>query len=136
MLGDDRPRSASRQLCTCARATSSCSRSWRCTAGRLNAESLCAELYGDDGHPASIRVEMSRLRRLLPGAMDPDALRAHLPRRTATSGVSRALLEHDAVGEAAEVYPGPPGHGSDAPGHHATRATSSRPAAPGRHHLR
>ena len=37
-----------------------------CTAGGSAPTSLCAELYGDDGHPASIRVEMSRLRKLLP----------------------------------------------------------------------
>jgi len=31
----------------------------------VSADVLCAELYGDAGHPASIRVEMSRLRKLL-----------------------------------------------------------------------
>lgn len=73
--------------------------------GHLNADVMCAELYGDDGHPASVRVEMSRLRRLLPntlkaggyqlaGAIDSDV--RHV----------RALLDRNAVGEAAQAYPG------------------------------
>ena len=44
--------------------------------GHLNAEIMCAELYGDDGHPASVRVEMSRLRRLLPGALESGGIPA------------------------------------------------------------
>ena len=48
--------------------------------GPVAADVLCDELYGDDGHPASIRVEMSRLRKLLHGAIDPDSLRPGLRR--------------------------------------------------------
>jgi hypothetical protein len=73
--------------------------------GHLNADVMCAELYGDDGHPSSIRVEMSRLRRQLPdmlqsggyrliGAVDCDVRRV------------RALLDRGEIREAAEAYPG------------------------------
>jgi hypothetical protein len=74
--------------------------------GHLNADIMCAELYGDDGHPASVRVEMSRLRRMLPGVIETGgyALRA-----TVSSDLRhvRALLDRGAVREAAEAYPGP-----------------------------
>jgi hypothetical protein len=74
--------------------------------GRLNAEIMCAELYGDDGHPASVRVEMSRLRRLLPGAFDSDGYGLTTPLASDVRRV-RALLDRGAVREAAEAYAGP-----------------------------
>ena len=83
--------------------------------GHLNAEIMCAALYGDDGHPASVRVEMSRLRRLLPGALDSGGYRFTAPVASDVRRV-RALLDRDAVREAAEAYPGPLLPGSAAPG--------------------
>ena len=74
--------------------------------GHLNAEIMCAELYGDDGHPASVRVEMSRLRRLLPGALDSEGYGLTAPVASDVRRV-RALLDRGAVREAAEAYPGP-----------------------------
>lgn len=74
--------------------------------GRVNAEVLCTELYGDGGHPASIRVEMSRLRRLLPGAVEPEGYRLTCEIHSDVARV-RALLADNAVAEAAVAYPGP-----------------------------
>jgi hypothetical protein len=83
--------------------------------GRLSAESLCAELYGDSGHPASVRVEMSRLRRLLPGAIG--AADYHLTCEIESDVKQvRALLGRAEVGAAAAAYPGPLLPGSSAPG--------------------
>jgi len=83
--------------------------------GRLSAGVMCAELYGDDGHPASIRVEMSRLRRLLPGAFEPGGYRLLGDVDSDVKHV-RALLGHGAVCEAAEAYRGPLLPHSVAPG--------------------
>lgn len=83
--------------------------------GRLNAESLCVELYGEDGHPASIRVEMSRLRKLLPGAIGPGEY--HLICEVASDFKHvRALLGRGEVGAAAAAYAGPLLPASSAPG--------------------
>jgi len=82
--------------------------------GHLNAEVMCAELYGDDGHPASVRVEMSRLRRLLLGALKPGGYQLTGPVDSDVRHV-RALLDRGAVAEAAEAYPGPLLPGSTAP---------------------
>ncbi|HWF75261.1 MAG TPA: GAF domain-containing protein, partial [Solirubrobacteraceae bacterium] len=83
--------------------------------GRLSAEGLCSELYGDCGHPASIRVEMSRLRKLLPGAVG--AGEYHLVCEVDSDFRQiRALLGRGEVGAAAAAYPGPLLPGSSAPG--------------------
>ena len=76
---------------------------------------LCEELYGDEGHPASIRVEMSRLRKLLHGAIDPHAYGLVCDVDSDLRHV-RALLGHNAVGDAAAAYPGPLLPASCAPG--------------------
>ena len=81
----------------------------------VSADVLCAELYGDDGHPASIRVEMSRLRKLLPGAIEPDRYDLTCDVDSDLKHV-RALLGHNAVGDAAAAYPGPLLPDSAAPG--------------------
>lgn len=83
--------------------------------GRATAEILCAELYGDDGHPASIRVEMSRLRRLLPGMLESGGYGLAA---TIDSDVAhvRALLQRNAVADAVAAYPGPLLPASQAPG--------------------
>jgi hypothetical protein len=83
--------------------------------GHLNAEVMCAELYGDDGHPASVRVEMSRLRRLLPDMLESEGYGLTGPLGSDVRRV-RALLNRGAVCEAAEAYPGPLLPGSVAPG--------------------
>jgi hypothetical protein len=83
--------------------------------GRLNAEGMCAELYGDDGHPASVRVEMSRLRRLLPDMLESEGYALTGPVGSDVRRV-RVLLDRGAVVEAAEAYPGPLLPGSVAPG--------------------
>ncbi|MEA2196991.1 MAG: hypothetical protein QOJ25_1042 [Solirubrobacteraceae bacterium] len=83
--------------------------------GRVSAESLCAQLYGDGGHPASIRVEMSRLRKLLPGAIG--AVDYHLTCEAESDFKRvRVLLGRGEVGAAAAAYPGPLLPGSSAPG--------------------
>jgi hypothetical protein len=82
--------------------------------GTAGAEVLCGELYGDEGHP-SIRVEMSRLRKLLHGAIDPNAYGLICEVDSDVRHV-RALLGHNAIGDAAAAYPGPLLPASDAPG--------------------
>lgn len=82
--------------------------------GRLNAEIMCAELYGDDGHPASVRVEMSRLRRLLPGVLESEGYGLAAPVADDIRRV-RALLDRGEVREAAQAYPGPLLPTSEAP---------------------
>jgi hypothetical protein len=74
--------------------------------GRLNADVMCAELYGDDGHPSSVRVEMSRLRRLLPDVLESEGYGLTGPVGSDMRRV-RILLNRGAVREAAEAYPGP-----------------------------
>jgi hypothetical protein len=83
--------------------------------GRLNAESLCAELYGETGHPASVRVEMSRLRKLLPGAVGPGDYHLSCEVESDLKNV-RALLGRGAVNEAAAAYAGSLLPDSTAPG--------------------
>lgn len=81
----------------------------------LTPEVICAELYGDGGHPASVRVEMSRLRRLLPTALEPAGYRL---RCTVDSDVAqvRKLLAAGAAREAVAAYAGPLLPFSSAPG--------------------
>jgi hypothetical protein len=83
--------------------------------GHLNADVMCAELYGDDGHPSSVRVEMSRLRRLLPDALESEGYGLTGPIASDVRRV-RALLDRGAVRDAAQAYPGPLLPGSAAPG--------------------
>jgi hypothetical protein len=82
--------------------------------GHLNADVMCAELYGDDGHPASVRVEMSRLRRLLPGTLESEGYRLTAAVASDVRRV-RMLLDRGAVRDAAQAYPGPLLPGSGAP---------------------
>lgn len=89
--------------------------------GHLTADVLCAQLYGDEGHPASIRVEMSRLRRLLPGILEPEGYRLSAVIDSDVKHVC-ALLQRNAVREAAAAYPGPLLPSSEAPGIERERA--------------
>ena len=83
--------------------------------GRASAEVLCEELYGERGHPASIRVEMSRLRRLLPGTIEAEGYGLLCDVDSDARHV-RALLSQGAVADAAGAYPGPLLPDSQAPG--------------------
>ena len=79
-----------------------------------NADQLCADLHGDGGHPGSIRVEMSRLRKLLPGCIDADRYRLRADVHSDADRV-RALLRAGDVRAAAEAYAGALLPDSDAP---------------------
>ncbi|WP_051223817.1 GAF domain-containing protein [Conexibacter woesei] len=83
--------------------------------GRAGAEALCPELYGAAGHPGSVRVEMSRLRKLLPGAIEPGGY-ALICDVDADVKHVREALGRGAVGEAAAAYPGSLLPASQAPG--------------------
>ena len=83
--------------------------------GSASADDLCAELYGEDGHPASIRVELSRLRKLVGGAIDAHQYRLACSVSSDFARV-RGLLARDDVVGAAAAYPGPLLPGSHAPG--------------------
>jgi len=82
----------------------------------LSAEALCAHLHGDGGHPSSVRVEVSRLRKLLgPESLDTDRYRLTCAVESDALRVE-ALLRRGAVREAAEAYAGPLLPDSEAPG--------------------
>jgi hypothetical protein len=79
-----------------------------------SADALCADLHGDEGRAASVRVEVSRLRKLLGPWIDTDRYRLTCDVETDVRRVE-GLLRTGAVREAAEAYPGPLLPGSDAP---------------------
>ena len=81
----------------------------------LTAEALCAALHGDGGSPSSVRVEVSRLRKLLGPWIDTERYRLTCDLETDAQRVER-LLAAGAVREAAEAYGGPLLPESDAPG--------------------
>jgi hypothetical protein len=81
----------------------------------MSAESLCADLHGDGGSPSSVRVEVSRLRKVLGPWIDTERYRLTCDVETDAARVER-LLGAGAVREAAEAYGGPLLPGSDAPG--------------------
>ncbi|HEY6762778.1 MAG TPA: GAF domain-containing protein [Baekduia sp.] len=83
--------------------------------GRVGADALCAELYGDAGNAASIRVEMSRLRKLLPEAIEPGGYALTCDVESDFQSV-RAALGRGAVVDAATAYPGSLLPASTAPG--------------------
>ena len=103
--------------------------------GHLNADVMCAELYGDDGHPASVRVEMSRLRRLLPGTLESEgygltgAGRQRRPARSRAAGPRRRPRRGRGL-------PRPAAAGLRRALHRARARRARRLDAPGRHHLR
>jgi hypothetical protein len=81
----------------------------------MTSEELAADLYGDRGRPGAVRVQISRLRKLLGPWIDTG------PYRLSTDVVSdvahvRGLLDRGAVREAAERYEGPLLPQSEAPG--------------------
>jgi hypothetical protein len=80
----------------------------------LSADALCADLHGDHGRAASVRVEVSRLRKLLGPWIDTDRYRLTCDVETDVRRVE-GLLRTGAAREAAEQYPGPLLPGSEAP---------------------
>jgi hypothetical protein len=81
----------------------------------MSAATLCADLHGDDGSPSSVRVEVSRLRKLLGPWIDTERYRLTCDVETDVRRVE-GLLRAGAVREAAEAYPGPLLPDSEAPG--------------------
>ncbi|WP_272474435.1 helix-turn-helix domain-containing protein [Baekduia alba] len=83
--------------------------------GRIGTDALSTELYGEPGHGGSIRVEMSRLRKLLPHAFEPGGYALTCEVDADLKRV-RAALGRGAVAEAAAAYPGSLLPASTAPG--------------------
>jgi hypothetical protein len=81
----------------------------------MSAEALCADLHGDGGSASSVRVEVSRLRKLLGPWIDTERYRLTCDVQTDVRRIE-GLLAAGAVLEAAEAYPGPLLPGSEAPG--------------------
>jgi hypothetical protein len=80
-----------------------------------SAEALCADLHGDGGSPGSVRVEVSRLRKLLGPWIDTDRYRLTCDVDSDVRHVE-GLLAGGRVRDAAERYPGPLLPSSEAPG--------------------
>jgi hypothetical protein len=80
----------------------------------LSADALCAGLHGDGGSPSSVRVEVSRLRKLIGPWIDTQRYRLTCEVETDARRV-QGLLRAGAVREAAELYRGPLLPDSDAP---------------------
>lgn len=81
----------------------------------MSAERLCADLHGDGGSVSSVRVEVSRLRKLLGPWIDTDRYRLTCDLETDVRRVE-GLLAAGRVREAAEAYAGPLLPSSEAPG--------------------
>jgi hypothetical protein len=82
----------------------------------MSAERLCADLHGDTGSPSGVRVEVSRLRKLLGPWIDTERYRLTCDVETDTRRLE-GLLRAGAVREAAEAYgAGPLLPESEAPG--------------------
>jgi hypothetical protein len=81
----------------------------------MTTEELAAELYGDDGRPSAVRVQVFRLRKHLGPWIDTAPYRLSIDVESDVALV-RGLLERGAVREAAERYPGPLLPHSEAPG--------------------
>jgi hypothetical protein len=81
----------------------------------MASDELAAALYGDDGQPGAVRVQIFRLRQLIGPWIYSAPYRLRLDVETDVAEVHR-LLERGAVREAAERYDGPLLPSSDAPG--------------------
>jgi hypothetical protein len=81
----------------------------------FSAEALCADLHGDGGSPGSVRVEVSRLRKLLGPWIDTDRYRLTCDVDSDVRHVE-GLLANGRARDAAERYPGPLLPSSEAPG--------------------
>ncbi len=81
----------------------------------MSADALCADLHGDGGSVSSVRVEVSRLRKLLGPWIDTDRYRLTCDVETDVRRIE-GMLAGGAVRDAAESYPGPLLPSSEAPG--------------------
>jgi hypothetical protein len=81
----------------------------------MTSEELAADLYGDDGRPSAVRVQVFRLRKLLGPWIDAAPYRLSMDVESDVADVS-GLLERGAVREAAQRYEGPLLPHSEAPG--------------------
>jgi hypothetical protein len=81
----------------------------------LTADALCAELHGDGGSVSSVRVEVSRLRKLIGPWVGTDVYRLTCDVESDVRRVE-GLLAAGQVRAAAEAYAGPLLPASDAPG--------------------
>ena len=81
----------------------------------MTSEQLAADLYGDDGRPSAVRVQVFRLRKLLAPWIETAPYRLSMDVESDVARVS-ALLDRGAVREAAECYEGPLLPHSEAPG--------------------
>src|SRR4051794_20931061 len=81
----------------------------------MSASALCAALHGDEGSPGSVRVEVSRLRKLLGPWIDTERYRLTCDVDTDVRHVE-GLLAGGRARDAAERYPGPLLPSSEAPG--------------------
>jgi hypothetical protein len=81
----------------------------------MTSEELAADLYGDDGLPSTVRVQIFRLRKLLGPWIDTAPYRLSIDVESDVAAVSR-LLQRGAVREAARCYQGPLLPHSEAPG--------------------
>ncbi|MBS1678067.1 MAG: GAF domain-containing protein [Actinobacteria bacterium] len=80
----------------------------------MGAERLALELYGDFGKPVTARAELSRLRRVLPGAIVANPYRLGIKLRDDRREVEK-LLGAGRLAEALGRYTGPLLPGSEAP---------------------
>jgi hypothetical protein len=81
----------------------------------MTSDELAADLYGDDGRPSAVRVQIFRLRKLLGPWIGTTPYRLSIDVDSDVAHVSR-LLNRGAVREAAESYDGPLLSRSEAPG--------------------
>jgi hypothetical protein len=81
----------------------------------LSPEQLALELFGEHGKPATVRAELSRLRRLLGPALDADPYRLTVPIQADFLEVERSI-EAGRAGAALAGYPGRLLPRSQAPG--------------------
>ena len=81
----------------------------------MTSEELAADLYGDAGHPSTVRVEVHRLRKVLGDSIETEPYRLSIDHESDVARVS-GLLDRGAVREAAEHYAGALLPRSEAPG--------------------
>jgi hypothetical protein len=81
----------------------------------MTSEELAADLYGDEGRPSAVRVQVFRLRKFLAPWIETSPYRLSMDVESDVARVS-ALLDRGAVREAAECYQGPLLTYSEAPG--------------------
>jgi hypothetical protein len=81
----------------------------------MSSEELAADLYGDAGRPGAARVDVYRLRKVLPGAIETDPYRFAIDVESDIAYI-RCLLGRGAISEAAARYEGPLLPHSEAPG--------------------